>query len=334
MSFRDRMKKKRGGRRLQDRHNTGTKTTGGRFPTIFNKEAIPEGREFWKCKEGQHLADIIPFEAGPDMPFGNDDHPITDEGELDYVLDLFVHVNVGNMNKPYVCPYENFGLPCPICEFIKANRLEKADWQILSAKHRVVYLMWIHDSREDEKKGIQIFEASHYFMEEKIEEIAKLPRGGGYENFSHPDKGKTLAWTRKGSGKENTQYLGHRFIERDVPIPDRILDQSFSLDSIVNMHPSYEEIEKDFKGTLAKKEMKHLNFGDEEDETPFDHSTGDDVPDDWNNKEEEPKKRKRPTSRKRKEAPDEDKPRRPKRKRPSSAGEKTTKRTVKRRRKR
>lgn len=319
MGFRDRMKKKSGGKRLQERHNTGTKTTGGRFPTIFNKDAIPEGVEFWRCDEGAHLVDIIPFEAGKDMPFGNDDHPITDQGELDYVLDIFVHANIGNMNKPYVCPYENFGLPCPICEFIKANRLEKEDWRLLAAKHRVIYLLWVHDTREQEKKGVQIFEASHFFMEEKIEEIARLPRGGGFENFSHPDRGKSLAWTRKGKGMTNTQYLGHRFIEREEPIPDSILDQTFPLDSVVNMHPSYEEIEKEFKGTLKK--MKLL-VDDDVDESPFssdpEDSTGDDVPmfNEEEDTDESSTSRKRTTAR-RKPSSSEDDSKSPTRKRRS-----------------
>lgn len=320
MGFRQRMKKRRGGKALQKRHNEGTKSTGGgRFPTIFNKDAIPEGIEFWRCSEGQHLADIIPFEAGPDMPFGNDEHPITEEGDFDYVLDLFVHMNVGAMNKPFVCPYENFGLPCPICEFIKANRLEKEDWKKLVAKHRVIYLLWIHNSREEEKKGIQIFEASHFFTQEKIEEIAKLPRGGGFENFSHPDTGKTLAWTRKGSGQENTQYLGHRFVPRETPVPDRILDQSFPLDSIVNMHPEYDEIEKEFKGTLKRMKLGDMDDDDSEsDETPFEHSTGD-MPE-WEDegKKKTTRKRKRTTARKKKPATTSTR----RKKKPAPAGEK------------
>lgn len=284
MGFRDRMKKR--SRSLGKRHNAGTKKTGGgRIPTIFNKEAVPEGVEFWRCREGDHEIDIIPFEAGPNMPFDDRNQPISEEGDLDYVIDLFVHQNVGNMKKPYVCPYENFGKPCPICEFIKANRLEKDDWMKLVAKHRVIYLVWVHDTREEEKKGVQIFEAAHFFMEEKIEEIAKLPRGGGYLNFSDPDDGKSLAWKRKGSGKENTSYIGHRFNDRERQIPDRILDQSFPLDSVIVMHPSYEEIEKEFRGTL-----KQMNLGGDEEDVPFDE---DDVPD-----EHVSQKRKRPTDRK------------------------------------
>lgn len=270
MSFRDRMvKKRKAGGGLQKRHNAGTKPTKGRYPTIFLKDKVPEGIEFWKCAEGDHLVDIIPFEAGPDMPFDEKLKPISREGDLDYVLDIFVHMNMGAMGNPYVCPYENFGEPCPVCEFIKANRLEKDIWKKLIAKHRVVYFLWVHNNSKEEKKGVQIFEASHFFMEQKIASIAKSPTGGGYVNFSCPDKGKMLAWTREGSGMESTQYLGHRFIDRESPIPDKILNKTFALDSIVNMHPKYELIEKDFKETLK---ILKLSDGDDEpdDDVPFD----------------------------------------------------------------
>ena len=304
MSFRDRMKKNKGGRSLRRSHNSGTKKTGGgRWPTIFLKDKVPAGIEFWRCKEGDHIVDILPFEAGPDMPLDERLQPVTKEGNLNYVLDLFVHTNVGSMNKPFVCPYENFGKECPICEFIKANKLEKEDWKKLVAKHRVVYLFWVHDSVEEEKKGVQIFEAAHYFMEEKIEVIAELPRGGGFERFSDPDTGKSLAWTRKGSGMTNTDYLGHRLIERESPIPDKILDATFALDSIVNMHPTYEIIKKEFRGTLKKMNLTALSEDAEDvkDETPWDEDN--EVPDIDDSKfkspEDKPKKRKKKRRRRR-----------------------------------
>jgi len=290
MSFRDRLKKRKN--TLKKRHDKGTKKTGGgRWPTIFLKDKVPEGVEFWICKEGKHLADIIPFEAGKNMPLGENLTPITKEGDPDYVLDLFVHTNVGNMNKPFVCPYENFGIECPICEYIKSHQLDKEIWKKLVAKHRVVYFLWVHDNREEEKKGIQIFEASHFFMEEKIEEIANSPKDGGQEDFSNPDDGKSLAWTRKGSGMENTQYLGHRLIERDDIIPDRILEQTFSLDDIVNMHPTYKEIEKEFRGTIKK-----LKLPTDYDES--ENKNDDDFVPDIDDNDTNSKERKKPSTRK------------------------------------
>jgi hypothetical protein len=239
------MKKKKNS--LKKRHNTPAKSNA--FPTVFVKSRIPTGIEMFRCKEGQHIVDILPWEVGPDMPLDETgENPITEEGDLDYILDLFVHQNVGSMNQPYVCPWENFRKPCPICEFIKANRLPKEEWNKHRAKRRSIYLIWDRTDAKEEKKGVQIFDAAHFFMEEKLEEIAKLPRGGGYINFSDPDEGMSVCWTRKGSGKENTSYLGHRFIERESKIPDRILDQTFSLDQVIEMHPSYEEIDKAFNG--------------------------------------------------------------------------------------
>ncbi len=296
MSFRKRMSKRRNN--LKKRHDNQIKKTnqgGGRYPTIFVKEELPEGIEFFRCKEGEHIVDIIPFEVGPDMPLGDRDLPVTEEGELDYIIDLYVHQNIGNMNKPYVCPYENFGEPCPICAYIKAQRLEKEDWQALRAKRRAIYLVWAHNDREQERKGIQIFESAYFFMEEKIDEIAKLPRGGGSINFSDYDDGKTVCWTRKGSGRENTQYVGHQLIDRKTPIPDKILEQTFSLDQVINMHPDIEEMEKSLMGTLKSRNL----LEDSEEDTPFNEGTGNDVPM-FDDEEEKPKprRRKRPTSRK------------------------------------
>lgn len=302
MGFRDRMKKNKGAKSLGRRHQAGTKTTGGgRFPTIFLKDKVPEGVEFWFCKEGEHIVDIIPFEAGPDMPLDERLQPVTPEGHLDYVLDLFVHTNVGEMLKPYVCPYENFGLPCPICEFMKATKLDKEDWKKLVAKHRVVYFLWVHDSREEEKKGIQIHEASHYFMEANIEAISKLPKGGGFVKFSNPDSGKSLAWERKGAGMTNTDHIGHRLIERESPIPDKILDMTFPLDSVINMHPEYEEIEKEFRGTLKKMKLLPGDVdGEEDDKDPWENEDdgGDDIDDSKFESESKKKTRKRTTDRK------------------------------------
>jgi hypothetical protein len=299
MGFRDRFKNKKGSLGKQHVTQTQNKDTKGRFPTVIRKDKLPAGVETWQCKEGDHLIDILPFAAGPDFPLDpNTGSPIVSEGDLAYVLDIRVHTNVGSMKIPYVCPYENFGLPCPICEFIKENDLDTEDWKNVSAKRRTFYQIWNHDTRETEKKGIMLWEISHFSMEQNLAAIAALPRGGGAISFSDPDEGKTIAFTRKGSGAKNTQYLGHRFIDREIKLPDKLLDMTFPIDQMVRMHPSYEEIEEAFngqKGKIGNKddvENSGSSFagGGEEDSTPDwmkedVPGTGDDVPLDPGKKE-------------------------------------------------
>ena len=116
MSFRDRFKNKKGSLGKQHVVQNNTKDSKSRIPSIILKDKLPAGVELWQCKEGDHLLDIIPWPAGPDMPLGEEGAPKIEEGELSYVLDLRVHQNIGSMKVPFVCPYENFGEPCPICE--------------------------------------------------------------------------------------------------------------------------------------------------------------------------------------------------------------------------
>jgi hypothetical protein len=277
-SLRDRLRKKSAG--LQKQHNaSGEKKPGQRFETIFNKDKIPAGIDFYKVGEGQHLVDIIPFEVGSGMPLDSDGNEEFPEGSAAYVLNLWIHTNMGKNDAPHVCPYQNFGEPCPICEFIKANRLDKPIWSKLRAKQRSIYLVWGHNNREDEKKGIQILDSAFFFMEEKLIEVAKMPKGGGSVSFSDIDNGKSVAWTRKGTGAENTNYLGHKLVDRESPIPDKILEQTFPLDSIIKMHPSYEVIKKDFEDTLIKLGL----IDKEEEEPPFKKSSR-------NRDEDEPQK--------------------------------------------
>lgn len=252
MGFRSRMKKRRSNLGRRTKQQGINKDKRGRLATIFKKDNMPEGIEFWKCDEGEHLIDILPWFAGDDMPQDDFGNPVSKKGQDDYVLDLFVHTYIGSMKEPFVCPYENFGEPCPICEHMKANFIDDKDlYDKLRPKRRTVYLVWVHDSREERKKGPQIWEVAHYFMEAELSELAKLPRGGGVVEFAHADSGKSIAFNKKGKGKKGIKFSAFKFIDREEELPDRILDKTFALDSIVNMRPSYKVIEKAFASTMS-----------------------------------------------------------------------------------
>lgn len=297
MSFRKKMQSQK--KWLSKRHTEQTKNKDnrGRFPSIILKNKIPAGIETFRCIAGDHLIDIIPFEAGPNMPFNDSLEPVTPEGGLDYVLDIWVHQNIGTTKQQFVCPYENFGKECPICEYMNANRLHKEDWNALRPKRRAIYLIWVHDTKETERKGVQVWNASHYLTEEKFAAIAKNPRGGGAKKFADYDIGENISFAMEGKGI-STKYVGHSFYPRQSKIPDKILDQSFPLDSIIEMHPKYDVINKSFIGLVDQYESRKEVTEDGEAGSNFaDHSTGDDVP--WGNEENEEAPRKRVSKHKR-----------------------------------
>jgi hypothetical protein len=89
-------------------------------------------------------------------------------------------------------------------------------------------------------------------MEKHIAPLAKTPvRGAGkstdmYVAFSDPDTGKSISFTRKGT-KRNSEFLAHKFVDRNYQIPDEVLDVAFTLDECVN-HSTYDEINLAFQG--------------------------------------------------------------------------------------
>jgi len=244
-SFRERMKKQKD----QFKKTVSNPAASGlaSYPTIFVKSKIPNGVTFFKPKEKTYIIDILPWECGPDMPLDNEGAPIANEGDFVDFLDVAVHQNIGVRNEPFVCPQINFGEPCPICEHIAMERLEKEIWSRVKAKRKAIYLIWDRTDVKTESSGIQIMEQAYFFMEEKLREISVSPIDGGKTYYSDPDEGKHVCFTRKGSGLNDTSYIGHRFIDREAKIPEKILNQTFSLDQVIKMRPTYEEIEKAFK---------------------------------------------------------------------------------------
>jgi hypothetical protein len=207
------------------------------------------------------LIDIIPFLAG-------ENHPRVPADRLAYVVDVWVHQNIGAMYDHFVCQQRMFKKPDPMCNYMRANRdLPKETWDSLRAKRRCVYLVWVHDTPEEEEKGLQIWEVAWWNFEKHVDEIAKNPKGGAPVPFSDYDDGKCIAFSIKKSGtftdaggkeRDSVDFLGHRFTDRDEPIPDEILNQSFSLDDCINVHPPFEVMEEAFPsdGTVAKAPAK------------------------------------------------------------------------------
>jgi hypothetical protein len=214
------------------------------FGSIFDKEKIPKGIEFWRPEKGEHLIDVLPFFTGKQNPRNN-------KGDICHVLDLWVHMRVGPEGLPVVCPKRNWDKRCPICEWMNANRSYPEN---LKVKRRTVYLVWVHDEeRKEEKKGPMLWEVAYYFFAKHLDEISQLPRGGGQVTYQDHEKGKSIHFKVKASGsyidaegkkRDSIEFTGHQFLEREAPIPDAVLNKQFPLDEAIKMHPEFEYIEK------------------------------------------------------------------------------------------
>jgi hypothetical protein len=224
--------------------------------SFFDLELVKDlGVEIWRPDIGDHIIDVIPFYAGKN-------HPVKEEGQLTYKVDFWGHQRIGPMNDFFVCKANTWKLPDPICTWMKQNYIEdKKQYNAIKPSRRCGYLVWVHDNDEQEQKGIQIFEVSHFFFEKKVAEISKQPRGGGFIDWTHYDTGRHVYWgiaktgsyeDAGGTKRDSIEYSGFQLIPRETPkIPDHILEQSFALDELINMRPSDEEVSEAFFGTAT-----------------------------------------------------------------------------------
>lgn len=248
MKLSDVIKKKRAA--LENRHETSVKNVKQSMfsnESLLNKDKLPEGISTWWPKKGSHLIDIIPFIAGKS-------HPEQPEGEIVFNVDVWVHRNVGKMAKQFACPTKTYSQPCPICEYSKVN---KVNWKEFAEKpsRRCYYLVWVHDSEEEEKKGVQVWEVPHFFFEQHVAAISRKPRTGGIIPYADPVVGKSICFDivqdgsytdASGEKAPAKKFVGFQFDDRPEPIPDDILDMTFPLDECMDLIKPYEEIEEAF----------------------------------------------------------------------------------------
>lgn len=201
------------------------------------------GVEFYKPEEGSNAIDIIPYEIK------TKNHPLVRTGEAqigewDYLLDYFVHKNVGAGNAQVVCLKNTFGKPCPICEQMAKFRKDGKDNEAKALKpsRRVCYNVI------DPKDGkVKIFDTSHYLFEKELIEEARDGGNGEYVMFSHPENGKTVSFRavmEKAPTGEYLKFKGFKFLDRD-PIPEEKLEKAVSLDEAITV-PTYDEVERLF----------------------------------------------------------------------------------------
>jgi len=204
-----------------------SKDEGGKYGKYYRSPPLPE----WKCSEGEHVIDILPFFAGENYPtksHASQGKPV-DPGKILYWLDVWIHSKIGVNEDNVVCPSMSYGKRCPICEDVAAeskkpaNLKDEAFIKDTKAKRRSMYLIVCRDSESEENKGVQVFEVAHFYLEKHISALAKKPFGGGFRLFSNPYNGQSVYFSKSGTGM-GQEWSGFQFLDRDYAISEEHLD--------------------------------------------------------------------------------------------------------------
>lgn len=210
--------------------------------------------QFWKCDEGDHELDIIPYFAGPLDPHAR-------EGEFTYVLEVFEHRDVGGIEgQTFICLMKTYGKPCPICQHRQQLIQEGADDELIKALRtsrypRSIYNVVVYDSEKEQSKGVQVWHTSHWLMEQYLIKLAESSRREieqghpPFKYFADPEEGYSVRFTRTGQG-QNTRYIAHQLLARNYTIPQDTLNAAYQLDQLIYV-PKYDEVYAAYWGTDA-----------------------------------------------------------------------------------
>lgn len=157
-------------------------------------------------------------------------------GQWDYLLDVWVHRNMGPNKKDMLCPKSTYGKACPACEerqkLYDEGRDEEA--KAFTPSRRVIYNIQLI-GRNGPEDAPMIFATSHQcFNKELIEEATASSKGPVPIPFASigPD-GKVVSFrvSEKALGTNKfCEAKSFQFLDRDEEISDEVLEQCVSLD--------------------------------------------------------------------------------------------------------
>jgi len=268
-----------------------SKRKGGSGGNIFKSEV--KFTKFSPAKDEDHSADIIPFQAGKDMPIDPESKKrMTKVGDWAYSFEYWQHAGIGPLeNERVICCEKTWMEPCPICEnrreLISEKAFDDKKMSNLYAKRRNLYNVVCYDSDKEEEKGVQLFDVSHFYFEKHISKLAakavrrkrgsKLKVADPFKNFADPSEdGVSIEWSIEGATKSKNDFdtwMGHQLVEREYALDEKLLDSALQLDQIVE-HLSYAELYKKYYDEVyegegedgAEEEEEEIEDGAEEEE--------------------------------------------------------------------
>jgi flagellar biosynthesis GTPase FlhF len=256
---------------------------GNSRPSAMDWKKV-ENVKFFKPKEGKNNINIIPYivKTKNDPLVHSGDAKVGDES---YMLDVYMHRNIGPTQAEVLCLKSNYGKPCPICkqaqEFKDAGKKDEASalWPKRQCFYNVIDV-------KNPEAGIQVFGISHFLFEkELIEEARAAADDGDIVDFVDIDDGKSVSFraveTSSPIGGKNVtffEYKSFSFSERDEPLDPDLVKEAVSFDALLKVQ--------------TPAEMEKVIFGDDDEEEAEEEEADDD--DDEKEEEEPVKKAKAP----------------------------------------
>jgi hypothetical protein len=260
----DRSKIKKGVIESQNRSNRtkDSKGVSGAYSYDIEASGLPQYKPI-SNKDKPNQVFFLPFFPGDNDP--TQGKLPESEREWTHILDYWDH-NLKGVGR-FVCLLNSYGKKCPVCEYIKANRLEKEEWMALRPMRRGVYAVW---DLADKEAGPKIWYTPFNSIELKAQKAAKDLETGEIVYYTDIDEGSNLYFTFEDKGNYNYEYDNFQFKARKKPIPDEILESVPSLDEFLVI-PSYDDVRLAFDPhgtTLAEEELDNIkkSYDDDEDE--------------------------------------------------------------------
>ena len=266
------------------KHSEETKDYGGAQGShAFDwKKVSKEKVNFFTPKEGTNKIAIIPYEVK------SKNHPLVrskemEIGDLDAVMDLYIHRGIGPNNSSVVCLKRNFGKACPICE--QADEFKNAgkekEFNQLKPSRRCLYNIV---DMVNPDKGVQVFDVSQFLFEKELIDEARnaAKSDGDFVNYAAPGmEGKIIKFRASKESFQKAEYFEFKsfgFIDREEEDWDEDwLESAISFDEAMIV-PTYEEAgnilfgqdedaEEEDDPKPAKK-SRHADDDEEEDPKP------------------------------------------------------------------
>jgi hypothetical protein len=245
------------------------------FPSFIDwGKAHVQKTDFYKPpKSGTMQIDIVPY------IIRTTNHPLVAKGklkvgDLDYVLDIYVHRAIGATNTDVVCLKMNYGKPCPVCELanekLRTNGSDDEEYKALKPKRRVLYNV-LDAVRESD---LQVFDVSHWFFEKELIDKAKYEGekiGKAYLDFADPDEGYTIecrTTTEKFNTYDVVKFKDFSFAKRGPNIiTDEDIEDAVGFDQFLNLMTT-EEIERLLYGDGSDADPVNEDENEEEESAP------------------------------------------------------------------